>query len=199
MQTLKSATRKNHDKVEKLAFSSKIMDGSINIDEYSSLILKQYFFHKNIESQLNKVLNDKQKEQLDFSRRRKVHLLKYDMLELQLEEEMLSFSKMPELQIKNINDAIGAMYVLEGSTLGGAVIRKKLISNMQIQPNTTFHYYGCYGTDTGNFWKQFILQATVFGNEESAQKEIVAKATETFEYFENILKDGQVSLNPQMK
>ena len=193
MQKLKSTTRKNHDKVEEMAFSKKIMDGSINIEEYASLILKQYYFHKNIEAQFNKLLTAKQKEQLEFDKRRKIHLLKYDMLELGLEEEMLCFNKDPKLTIKNINDVIGAMYVLEGSTLGGAVIRKKLQNNLQIHSNTTFHFYGCYGQESGDLWKKFILQATVFGKEKNAQEEIIKKAVETFEFFESILKNGEIN------
>ncbi len=197
MQLLKSATKPHHDKVEELAYSNKIMEGTINIEEYKELLLKQHYFHKNIEPFFEKVFSEKEAIRLEVERRKKTHLLKYDLLELGLEEEALNFEQLPHLKIETAEEAIGAMYVLEGSTLGGAVIRRKLGKNEKIKGNSSFNYYGCYGEETGEFWKKFIMQATIMANTEEKQEVIVNKAIEAFVYFENILKLGIVTFKPQ--
>ena len=194
MQLLKTATKPNHDRVEELAYSNKIMDCTINLEQYQELILKQHYFHKTIEPFFNNTFTEKEATRLEVDKRKKAHLLKYDLLELGLEEEALTFEQLPLLKIETAEEALGAMYVLEGSTLGGAVIRRKLEKNEAIKGNTSFNYYGCYGEETGEFWKKFIMQATIMANTEEKQKAIVDKATETFAYFENILKLGKVNL-----
>ncbi|MEM1137118.1 MAG: biliverdin-producing heme oxygenase, partial [Bacteroidota bacterium] len=191
-------TKASHDRVEVLAFSHKIMDGSINLEEYSELILKQFYLHKALEQQFENILTAKEKQQLRLGERKKVHLLKYDMLELDIDEKMLCFNKVPQLAINNLEEAIGAMYVLEGSTLGGAVIRRKLEKNLQIQRNSSFNFYGCYGENTGSFWKAFIMQATIIGKTPKSQEKIVNKAVETFKYFEDILAYGEVSFKEEV-
>lgn len=199
MQLLKSATKANHDRVEDLAYSNKIMDGSITLEQYADLILKQYYFHKKIEPQLQKVFSEKEANRLEINKRKKTHLLKYDMLELALEEEMLDFEKLDSINISTPEEALGTMYVLEGSTLGGAVIKKRLRNNPEISKISGFNYYGCYGEATGDFWKKFVMQATIMANTEEKQQIIVKKAVETFHFFEKILTVGIVQLKPQQE
>jgi|GEM_PF-282784 len=195
MQLLKSATKANHDRVEDLAYSNKIMDGSISKEQYADLILKQYYFHKKIESQLRKIFSEEEAKGLELNKRTKTHFLKYDMLELGLDEHMLDVGKIGTLKINSSEEALGSMYVLEGASLGGAVIKRKLEKNRQINQVSSIHYFGCYGEATGEFWKKFVMQATIMANTEKKRKIIVKKAVETFTYFEKILTVGKTQPN----
>jgi heme oxygenase len=56
----------------------------------------------------------------------------------------------------NEASALGAMYVLEGASLGGHVIVKKLASNPFLTPlHLNFNYYRVYGDDLIPNWKSF--------------------------------------------
>lgn len=51
-------------------------------------------------------------------------------------------------------EALGLLYVLEGSTLGGQVIRKRLLAGGQTLDGVSF--LDPYGADTGPRWKSFL-------------------------------------------
>lgn len=51
-------------------------------------------------------------------------------------------------------EALGLFYVLEGSTLGGQVIRKRLLAGGQTLDGVSF--LDPYGADTGSRWKAFL-------------------------------------------
>lgn len=52
-------------------------------------------------------------------------------------------------------EALGLFYVLEGSTLGGQVIRKRLLAGGQTLDGVSF--LDPYGADTGPRWKSFLV------------------------------------------
>ena len=74
---------------------------------------------------------------------------------------------------------LGALYVLEGSTLGGQVIARQL-AQAGI-PLTT--YFGARGSQTGPLWKQFcqLLAAEAEAATPAEQDLIVHSASLTFQ------------------
>ena len=69
---------------------------------------------------------------------------------ISLENQAASHS----LEFDNEHEALGAMYVIEGSTLGGNVIAKQL-SKIEGFEEVTFNFFGCYQENTGPMWKNF--------------------------------------------
>lgn len=51
--------------------------------------------------------------------------------------------------------ALGALYVLEGATLGGRVIHRHIAGPLGITPEHGGAYYHGYGAETGARWKEF--------------------------------------------
>ena len=60
------------------------------------------------------------------------------------------------IEFKNEYAALGAMYVLEGATLGGSVIVKQLGVNPNFTKNFNFNYYNIYGKELILNWQQFL-------------------------------------------
>ncbi|WP_435524354.1 hypothetical protein [Chryseobacterium indoltheticum] len=58
-----------------------------------------------------------------------------------------------DFELANEHGALRAMYVVEGSTLGGNVIAKQL-SKTEGFDNVTFNFFGCYQENTGPMWKK---------------------------------------------
>jgi heme oxygenase len=80
--------------------------------------------------------------------------------------------------------AIGALYVLEGSALGGQILSAQLRTRLGITPETGGRYLQAYGERTGEIWKAFrewvnseLTSSTLL------TEEAVPAALATFERF----------------
>jgi len=181
-ELLKTETRPHHDSIEKYSFSDNIMDGTLTLDEYKDLIAKNYVFHAEMESALESFL----KELPEFASRKKTGLLLQDVRELGLEKD--SFKKFSPPVFKNYYEALGAMYVMEGATLGGAMIYKQLLKNDEIAQANSFNYYRGYGAETGIRWKSFLKILSDEIKTDLQKRDTVSGAIKTFQAFENLLK-----------
>jgi heme oxygenase (biliverdin-IX-beta and delta-forming) len=190
---LKNETKPNHDSVERLAHSDKIMDHTLSLDQYRDLIISQYLLHRHLEDQMAKVLSAEQQAALEFEQRRKLPLLALDLALVApegLAEEAADL--LDTFRLASAHDALGAMYVLEGSTLGGAVIRRELAKNPHLADQVAgFHYYGCYGPLIGERWKSFQGLLAEWATSPEQQDAVVQKAKETFGLFERLLARQQ--------
>lgn len=76
----------------------------------------------------------------------------------------------------------GAMYVMEGSTLGGRFIAKHLEETFGFAEGRGYSYFSGHGADTGRMWKEF---GEVLTREAAAlpQDEMVASANAMFRAF----------------
>ena len=90
----------------------------------------------------------------DFAERRKAKLLSNDIATIGHQVSMNLLPPIPE--IRNLDYAIGCLYVVEGSTLGGGFIFKLLNENLQLTVFKGASYFYGYGKETGNKWKVFI-------------------------------------------
>ena len=90
------------------------------------------------------------------------------------------------LSINDKFDALGAFYVLEGSTLGGAVIARTLKKNQHLSDIETYNFYGCYGEEIGMRWKQFCQVLLNEGQSTENQDKIVKSASNTFDAMSSL-------------
>lgn len=151
-ETLKQATRADHDQLEQLMYVGDIMNGNLSLSQYKQILTTNYIVHKNSEQLLFGLLSPEIAEQLDLSRREKLTALQNDMDELHLPEPE---NDTEEITFNNTDaELLGAMYVLEGATLGGSVIIKRL----KTSPNfggLNLNYYQVYGAQLIPMWKKF--------------------------------------------
>ncbi|HEY1022627.1 MAG TPA: biliverdin-producing heme oxygenase [Flavisolibacter sp.] len=169
---VKNATQTVHEEVEGLLLPALT---SIRTTEDYAKILKMFYgyFHpleKLIEKQLYAG------ELPDLHKRRKAVSILHDLHQMSQPTENLFLCNTLPI-INNSAQAFGALYVLEGSTLGGKQIAKMLAKNPAVPEGTTRFFSG-YGEQTGSRWKAFL---EVF-NQQPGQEEIMATATNTF-YF----------------
>lgn len=122
-------------------------------------------------------LSDKYSEKLQLNNRKKLALIEKDLESLSLENQAVSH----DLKFDNEHEALGAMYVIEGSTLGGNVIAKQL-SKTEGFDNVTFNFFGCYQENTGPMWKNFkeVLDTEVT---EEHYNEVLSGAKKTIYVF----------------
>src|SRR5690606_25688073 len=58
-------------------------------------------------------------------------------------------------EIINHYQALGALYVIEGSTLGGQIICKMLAQQLDRTDFSQMSFFGGYGDQTENMWQKF--------------------------------------------
>jgi heme oxygenase len=162
-EKLKSATSAHHDELENLMFVQEIMNKTLTLEQYKTLLATNYVVHAAIESKLHDALDQGVKDILDIENRNKLAALEQDLQEMNMQKEDLDAVHFDFLPKDHSNaSSLGAMYVLEGATLGGNVIRKKLRANPVFE-HLSLNYYSVYAENLMPNWLSFVnvLNTTV--------------------------------------
>ncbi|QBQ40762.1 heme oxygenase [Sphingobacterium psychroaquaticum] len=117
----------------------------------------------------------------DYSERRNSSHIKQDIIELGGSVENLPTVAVPT--ITNALEALSALYVLEGSIMGGPYI-VQMLNKYGITAGTNF--FSGYGEDTGKMWGAFTATLNKYGEDESTHEKAVAIANETFSKFGDV-------------
>jgi heme oxygenase len=131
----------------------------------------------------------------DLDERRKVPALTSDLYELAL-RGFRSGASLTERDVTRFAEAssclpsaLGILYVVEGSSLGGLVLLKALTNLLRTFDNRANSFLRGYGPQTQNKWRYFcgILNAIPFGRNE--ERVLVDRALEMFELIKFELKE----------
>ncbi len=116
----------------------------------------------------------------DLSKRRKADLIAQDILSLNgLVPKLSESTALPE--IKNIYQAFGALYVIEGSSLGGIHIAKMI--QKKLPGINAFLFFSGYGDKTDEKWNQFKHILDQLPGNPAEINEIITGALDTFLNF----------------
>jgi heme oxygenase len=156
-ERLKIATKGNHDELEELMFVNEIMNKTFTREQYKTLLATNYIVHSAIESRLHEALDADLKTILEVDTRYKLAALEQDLEEMEISKADLDALDFDFLKSQDFNNAssLGAMYVLEGATLGGNVIQKKLKANPAFE-NLSLNYYTVYAQNLMPNWLSFV-------------------------------------------
>lgn len=78
-----------------------------------------------------------------------------------LERDLQYFGLTPKtggpssLSVRNLEEGLGYLYVMEGSTLGGQLISRELNKRFGLTPDRGAAYFSGYGEDTRAMWESF--------------------------------------------
>lgn len=133
------------------------LDGPIrNLNDYRTLLETLWGFHVPLERKLLQL--DWRGCGILMPLRRKVHWLRSDLLHLGMKTEAIAqltqCDTLPPLE--SVAAGLGALYVLEGSTLGGQVILKFLRSRLAIAPDAGGRFFASYGAQIGVMWRDYL-------------------------------------------
>ncbi len=108
---------------------------------------------------------------LDIEGRSRLAVIEADLTALHI-AKFDNFAKLPS--IEGPGEALGLMYVLEGSTLGGKMIRKTL--SARGRDLTGLNFLDPYGSRTGTRWRDFIgvLEREAAGDSAAAERGAIA-------------------------
>lgn len=177
-ERIKSATTTEHQNAEKHSYGREIMSRTLSKEQYGHLLIANYRYIKPWEDQWVDAEFDTNALQLDI--RKKASLLEDDMRSLGINPDDIDTIKLETCT--SYAEFMGRMYVIEGSTMGGAVIVKQLGLNPDLE-GLSFNFYGGYGAELLNNWRSFIgILNTI--EDESDQDVAIASAKSTFNAME---------------
>lgn len=194
LERLKSESASHHDQVEANPYAKAIMAGTIDLNGYKTYLELFYGYIAPLE-RLAYGSEALEKSGYDLEVRRKTPMLERDLDELgvgQQERESLPLcSELPDLSTPE--KLLGCFYVIEGSTMGGQMITKKLSQSLGLKPAEGLAYFYSYGPDARIRWGEFRERLLEAGQSEAAQDEIVQSAIRTFELLEQWLDQSAKS------
>lgn len=179
---LKAHTASYHDKLEMQMYVKEIFDRTLTFAQYCNLIHVNYVITDAIERSIHDALPANLRQELTIDKREKMQALEKDRKALGLHTIVMHHSHKP--LYRNVQEAFGGMYVLEGATLGGNVIARHL-KEMPVLQQQPFYFYSVYGNTTRDKWLAFtqVLNREV---SEETSKGCVDKAIETFKFFHQV-------------
>ena len=181
LQRLKIETAFAHDRAEE-AFDLQTRTRSLRA--YRDLLARLYGFHAAWEPRAEAALADAE----FFCGRRKVRLLRADLGELGMTPAAISGLALcePTVAMRSPAEVWGSMYVVEGSTLGGAVIARHVERSLGLGRHSGCHYFRCYGENVRPMWTAFGSRLlTRCGQAE--EDVVIAAACRTFEMMRSWL------------
>ena len=180
---LKHETAEAHAKTEEIL--SPKLSSIKNYDDYACILKMFYGFFFFLEDSVQSYIRANILP--DIGERRNSKFILKDLEAISSSTKQLAIcNAVPE--IRSIAQALGALYVMEGSTLGGRMISKMLMKNTFVVFNdSNLNFFSGYKEQTGNRWKSFL---TVVDKYEEDADEIIASANETFDCLTNWMKQS---------
>ena len=175
--TLRESTCAAHARIEA---ALPLMNPSLTRETYLGLLEGFFGFHAPLESGLLGVVlaHDPVFAADD---RRKMPLLLADLHALgRTSAELSALPLCTDLPcVTSPSQALGALYVLEGATLGAQIIVRHVRETLALGPTTGAAFFSGYGKRTGSMWKRFCSHVNASPLLDT--EVVVGAAVETFE------------------
>ncbi len=174
---LKAATRVAHQQLEKTVVQR--LKNIRSEADYAAFLTYFYAYFHAVEKAIAPYITPEVLP--DYGERRNSTCLRQDVEALGGSIEELPSVVAPT--ISTTVEALGALYVLEGSIMGGPYIVQMLRKH---GIDKGFSFFSGYGENTGRMWDAFtaVLNASVTST--GQQEAALAKANETFSRFGNV-------------
>lgn len=181
LHMLRAATAAQHRALEaRLPLTHPDLDRAT----YTKIIEAYYGFHAPLQRKIEQFLGPRS----TAPERRKIAALIKDLRALGLNDPQIGTlplcMTLPTLETQA--QLLGIMYVMEGATLGGQVLRRIIADRLGIHADSGGEFLDVYGRDTGRLWKAFLKQLADFDHPEH-NYQVGDAACATFACFESWL------------
>ena len=177
-QQLRDATNETHQRLHGHAGFAAVQEGAISRTDYGNLIRRLYGFHRAFE-----VAAGLPAERSEW--------LALDLIALgddgHLRASLPLCSAMPAYD--SLERVLGALYVVEGSALGGRSLARGLDSILGTGVSAGRYFFEGRDEKTGTAWRAFLARLDDHQTTAASHDALIASAVETFLVFETWL-DG---------
>lgn len=189
---LRQETQHYHVKLNQHPLLCNLTTSDYPLANYQKVLRAYSGIYQILETQIERFLSAQQYT-FSYSERRKLPWLLKDLAFFNIDAMVVDpFQFLPEA-FPNINspgELMGALYVIEGSTLGGQHISRALVKFHGLTSDRGACFFNGYGERTLALWEEFIdLMETVISDK--YQFELANNnACQTFKLFQLILDNG---------
>jgi heme oxygenase len=176
LDELRSKTHESHQKLERLPVSASITNPNISVLQYARYL---QLMHAVIAETESYIFPKVAAIVPDIESRAKLRLIENDLVAIGA--DIKKFSAVFDVQERSTAFALGMMYTVEGSTLGGRFILKNIESVLGFDQNNGAQFFFGYGNRTGLFWKNFLGCLDSAASEIENPAEIIAGAQYAFD------------------
>jgi heme oxygenase (biliverdin-IX-beta and delta-forming) len=159
--------------------------GAIRIADYRRLLARVYGFHRPFELAAREAVAS---SGLDFDIEERVRspALLADLKSLGLRSEAIARLPLwaPTRSFGSVGAILGAFYVLEGSTLGGAHIARALRGVVGDDTGEGRHFFLGRGDRQSAMWRDFLERLEVLSEDQGQSVKAIEAAVVTFQDFE---------------
>jgi heme oxygenase len=181
--SIKEATKDAHLNLEKKVVQK--MKAIRSDADYADFLKHFYAYFNHVEQAIAPYITTELLP--DHAERRNSSYLKQDIEELGSNVNDLPTATAPE--VNNTIQALGALYVMEGSIMGGPII-VKMLEKFGITKGVSF--FSGYGEATGQMWGKFVAVLNAQANTEAEKQQAITTANDTFSNFGKVF--GAVSV-----
>lgn len=174
LDALRSATKALHAELDTMPLSVSLMSKGVNITDYTTYLQR---FEPVIAFTEAEIFPMVAAIVTDLDERRKHHFIKNDLMFL---SAPMNSDLIAATSPVSTARAMGFMYVMEGSTLGGAVIHRHLVAS-GVVPAAACRFFTGYGAATGEKWKRFLNILCEYVAIHHCADEVIAGAVEAFQ------------------
>lgn len=180
---IKEATKDAHVALEKQVVQ-RLKSIRSNAD-YAALLKYFYAYFNHVEKAIAPYITENLLP--DYKERRNSNYIKNDILALGSKIEDLPATTVPV--IDNAVKALGALYVMEGSIMGGSII-VKMLEKGGVTDGVSF--FSGYGEATGPMWQTFVSVMNREAVSDAQQADMIQAANETFSHFSKVFEQAPV-------
>lgn len=177
IQRLRNSTAQSHKNLEALPVSVSVANPGITIQEYILYLMLMrdvvYDAETNIYPALATIITD-------IGQRKKLHFIDKDLTVLSTPLMQAATPLSKNNKEHSVAFALGIMYVVEGSSLGGRVLLKNINASLGYDETHGARYFAGYGPQTGSTWKAFMEVMQGYAAKNHCEDEIIAGADFAF-------------------
>ncbi len=182
LDRLRDETRDLHERVE---HRLPLLDADLTLERYRATLLALHALHAPLERRLAAVPG-LDRGGLDLAGRRRAGRLAADLRTLGTPPSLLDAESPHVPDVADVPLALGALYVLEGSTLGGQLLARHVTRVLPVTPGDGCTFLASHGTPVGAAWRRFrrALRARADRSDRAFADRIVDGARRTFVAFD---------------
>ena len=190
LNNLRQTTANSHKQLEENFYSKAILEPSVTLSGYQTYIGKLYGMvqacERDIFPEIAPVLSD-------ADERYKAGFIVADLSNTGISLQEIEKLPVYKFTFSGIAQAMGIMYVLEGSTLGGKFLYKHINKTLGLDVANGVSYFWGYGLETGPKWNIFITSLADYAVEKNCGDEIISSAVQTFSTIDHWLNEAEIN------
>ncbi len=171
---LRERTKNTHEALEQTMFP--FIKHTHDVATYANLLRLFYGYYKPLEMAVDAQIDTNTFP--DYGKLRKTKWMLEDLALLNQPVADIPLCKLG-FSIASHASAMGALYVTEGSTLGGKIICKTIANNLKIDNLIGLKFFNGYGNETANRWKTFMAALNNY-SDTPAEKDVLETANNVF-------------------